>query len=132
MDHYRQPRHKKKLSENETDAVMDNPSCGDRVALQIIRKDGFIKELLFDGEGCSISMASASILAELISGRSMEEAVSICRDIISIFKGKNPAESLEKYGEIAALTELIQSPVRRKCATLAWQTLEILLKKDSS
>ncbi len=128
LDHYRNPRHKKELAESEQDSVLDNPSCGDRVALQIREENGIIRELNFDGEGCSLSMASASILTDLISGKPLDEARSICSRILRVFRGDEPASVLNDFGDIAAFEELTLYPVRLKCATLAWETLEQLWK----
>ena len=130
QEHYRNPRHKRKLEEQEQGAVLDNPSCGDRVALKLEVQDGLIRELSFDGEGCSISMASASILTELLSGKSLEEARVIAGEINTVFRGEGSPETLEKYGDITALQGLVNYPVRLKCATLAWQTLALLMEKS--
>ncbi len=129
QEHYRNPRHKKALTEDQQNAVMDNPSCGDRVALKIEMEGSTVKEIIFDGEGCSISMASASILTELLTGKTLEEAKIIAGEINQTFRGEISPETLEKYGDIAALQGLVQYPVRLKCATLAWQTLDLLLEK---
>jgi nitrogen fixation protein NifU and related proteins len=132
QEHYRNPRHKTALSEEEREAVLDNPSCGDRVALRIIMEGDRIDEIAFDGEGCSISMASASILTELLSGKTLEEAKETTMRIHQIFRGEVPPETLEEYGDIAAFQGLLQYPVRLKCATLAWQTMDLLLEKQQS
>ena len=124
LDHYRNPRHKKEIAESEQDSVLDNPSCGDRVALQIHEENGIIMELNFDGEGCSLSMASASMLTDLITGKPLEEARTTCTRILKVFRGEAPASGLNDFGDIAAFEELTRYPVRLKCATLAWETLE--------
>lgn len=132
QDHYRKPRMKKSLTPEQQAAVLDNPSCGDRVALSIVWEGEQIKSLYFDGEGCSISMASASMLSELLQGKTKTEALAISSEIHSIFRGEEPVENLEQYGDIQAFQGLIQYPVRLKCAVLAWQTLDLLLKDDHS
>ena len=98
------------------------------MALQIREEKGVVKELNFDGEGCSLSMASASILTDLITGKTMDEARKINTLILKVFRGEAPASSLEPLGDVAAFEELIQFPVRLKCALLAWETLEQLWK----
>lgn len=133
QDHYRHPRNKKPLSMEEQGAVLDNPSCGDRVALKIEwDENDTISAICFDGEGCSISMASASMLTEILSGKSREEAGETALKIHRIFRGEEKIEELEKFGDIMSLQGLVQFPVRLKCATLAWQTLDLLLKTEDS
>jgi len=128
QDHYRHPRNKQALKPDETGAVLDNPSCGDRVALKIDwdEKDR-ITSVVFDGEGCSISMASASMMTEILSGKARDEAIATAEKIHRIFRGEEDVENLEAFGDIISLQGLIQYPVRLKCATLAWQTLDLLL-----
>ncbi|OQY30725.1 MAG: SUF system NifU family Fe-S cluster assembly protein [Spirochaetaceae bacterium 4572_59] len=132
QDHYRHPRHKESFSEEEQDAVMDNPSCGDRVSLKIIIENEQIQKLSFDGEGCSLCMASASILTDMMIGKTVKEAITTSSEVLDIFNGKVPAEDLEKQGEIGAFQALIEYPVRLKCATLAWETMKQLLEKRLS
>ncbi|MDC7234175.1 MAG: SUF system NifU family Fe-S cluster assembly protein [Spirochaetales bacterium] len=133
QDHYRQPRNKEPIDTKSQGAALDNPSCGDRVALKIEWDDhDRIKSIVFDGEGCSISMASASMLTEIMSGKSRAEAVETAAKIHRIFRGEEPAEELEAYGDIISLQGLVQYPVRLKCATLAWQTLDLLLGAEAS
>lgn len=131
QDHYRNPRNKAPLTPGEENAVLDNPSCGDRVALRLgWDEEDRLSELLFDGEGCSVSMASASILTELVKGLSRREICETTAKVQSIFKGEEAPEGLEPLGDIAALRELLAFPVRLKCAALAWDTLEAVLKKE--
>lgn len=133
QDHYRHPRNKVSLSPEEQGAVLDNPSCGDRVALKIDwDENDKITRISFDGEGCSISMASASMLTEILSGKSREDALETASKIHKIFRGEEAVEELENYGDIISLQGLVQFPVRLKCATLAWQTLDLLLKAEFS
>jgi nitrogen fixation NifU-like protein len=128
QDHYRNPRHKKHLGKEEQNVVLDNPSCGDRIALCLEMKGEAIRNLLFDGEGCSLSMASASMLTDMLIGKSLKEARLITDQIQSIFRGETPANRLDSFGDIAALKNLIDYPVRKKCATLAWETMDLLLE----
>ncbi|QEN08834.1 SUF system NifU family Fe-S cluster assembly protein [Oceanispirochaeta crateris] len=131
QDHYRHPRNKQALSDKDQGAVLDNPSCGDRVALKIVwDEEERISSISFDGEGCSISMASASMMTELLSGKTREEALATALEIHKVFRGEEPGENLEPFGDIVSLQGLVQYPVRLKCATLAWQTLDLLLNKE--
>ena len=131
QDHYRNPRNKKNLPPGKESAVLSNPSCGDRIALKLIWDDNKrASDVQFDGEGCSVSMASASIMTELIKGLSLGEIRDCSARIHRIFKGEEAPEELEALGETGALSELLNFPVRLKCAALAWDTLEVILKKE--
>lgn len=132
QDHYRHPRHKESFSEEEQSAMMDNPSCGDRVALKIFLEDKQIQELCFDGEGCSLSMASASILTEMMTGKTLKEAKTTTNEVLRIFNEKGSARDLEELGEIGAFQALIEYPVRLKCVTLPWETMNLLLENQLS
>jgi nitrogen fixation NifU-like protein len=133
QDHYRNPRNKAPLPTGEESAVLDNPSCGDRVALSLNwDEENRVSRILFDGVGCSVSMASASILTEMIMGLSRRETAETAAKIRRIFAGEEAPEELEALGDIAALRELLNFPVRLKCAALAWDTLEAVLKKEES
>ncbi len=133
QEHYRHPRNKVSLTTDEQGAVLDNPSCGDRVALKIDWDENrTISRISFDGEGCSISMASASMLTEILTGKNRDEARETALKIHRIFRGEDPVEDLEVFGDIVSLQGLLTSPVRLKCATLAWQTLDLLLKAETA
>lgn len=131
QEHYRNPRHKQAFADSEEGAVLDNPSCGDRVALRLRREGELIREIAFDGEGCSLSMASASILTEMLTGKTLEEARALTAEIHRIFRGETPPEALDAHGDIAAFQGLLQYPVRLKCAVLAWRTMDLLLEKEA-
>ena len=101
-----------------------NRSCGDEVTLHLQIEDGIIKTFGFTGQGCSISTASAEMLATVVEGRTLEEA----RDLIGRFKGmileeKDPQFS-DDLEDLEALKGVVRYPVRVKCATLSWNTLE--------
>jgi nitrogen fixation NifU-like protein len=131
-DHYTRPRRKGSLGEGAT--VLENPSCGDRLSLSLDEEEiesgceacavGFH----FEGKGCSISQASASMMADLLSGRSREEAIGIAEAVLSVFRGDADPEVLDKYGDISALGGVARLPVRVKCAALAWQGALRLLR----
>ena len=133
QDHYRNPRNKTSLSPGEESAVQANPSCGDRVALKLnMDENDKVTGILFDGEGCSICMASASILTDILKGLSLQELKEKSSKVHSIFSGDSAPEELEELGDMAAFGELLNHPVRLKCAALAWDTLDIILEKELS
>jgi nitrogen fixation protein NifU and related proteins len=115
-DHYSRPRRFGKVGEGA--CLLENPSCGDLLRLELA--EGEPVSLRFEGKGCSISQASASMMAELLSGKSREEAIEIAQSVLAAFRGDLPPESLERYGDVSALAGVAKLPVRVKCAALAW------------
>ena len=124
-DHYSHPRHIETMG--DAGCLLENPSCGDRLRLRIAGTDPV--DLRFEGKGCSISQASASMMAELLCGKSREEAIAIAESVLAAFRGESPPESLDCYGDIAALAGVAKLPVRVKCAALAWQGALAALKQ---
>jgi len=123
MDHYKNPRNKGSL---ETDAVtidMNNPTCGDRIHLTLKVKYGVVEDAKFDGEGCSISMSSASMMTQIIKGKKVEEALELADIFSKMMMGE---EYSDKYDleDVEALQGVSQFPARIKCATLAWKAME--------
>lgn len=126
LDHYTRPRNKGHLDEATHRLEGVNPSCGDSVELDLRVVDGCIEAVGFVGHGCSISMASASMLAEAVQGKSVEQA----RSLADAFKARQltkggipePPEGVD-LGELEALDGVRAYPVRIKCALLAWNTL---------
>lgn len=123
MDHYKNPRNKGSL---ETDAVtidMNNPTCGDRIHLTLKVNDGVVEDAKFDGEGCSISMSSASMMTQIIKGKKVEEALELADIFSKMMMGE---EYSDKYDleDVEALRGVSQFPARIKCATLAWKAME--------
>jgi nitrogen fixation NifU-like protein len=123
LDHYRNP-HGGEAVENPTIEVDGhNPLCGDELKMQIEIEDGRIKRLHIDPQGCSISVASASMLAQRVEGMTMEEALELKAAFQGVLKGGEWPEGME-FGDLEALEGVQQFPVRIKCALLAWMTLE--------
>lgn len=119
-DHARAPRGKGELAGATHTAIGDNPSCGDRVALQL-RLDGEqIQDARFLGRGCAISQASASMLTGLVHGRSRAEALALADDFEGMLRGVAPHGDL---GDLMALQGTAQLHSRVKCAVLAWEAL---------
>lgn len=126
LDHYRRPRNQGLLPNPDLKSEGFNPFCGDQIILTMTLDDaGRIGEVGFEGEGCSISQASASMLSVHLQGRSLDEADALVR----MFKGVMQGEELEpeeedQLGEVAALQGVREFPIRVKCALLAWTTLQ--------
>lgn len=121
MDHYKTPRNKGEFENGAVTVELNNPSCGDRITLQMILQDGVVENAKFMGEGCSISMASASIMTVAIKGKTLDEAVLIAEQFSQMMKG-DLAEF--EYEDIEALSGVSKFPARISCATLAWKALK--------
>ncbi|KGP91651.1 nitrogen fixation protein NifU [Pontibacillus chungwhensis BH030062] len=125
MDHYKNPRNKGALEGDHLTVDMNNPTCGDRIQLQLQVEDGIVQDAKFDGEGCSISMSSASMMTQAIKGKSVEEAVKMSHVFSDIMQGKEISEEMEEeLGDIQALQGVSKFPARIKCATLSWKAME--------
>jgi nitrogen fixation NifU-like protein len=106
-----------------------NPSCGDEITIELQVEGGIVKEAAFTGIGCAISQASTDIMAELIRGKSVEDARRLANKFISMIKGELVDEDeLEELDEALALKNVAHMPARVKCAVLAWHTLDDALK----
>jgi nitrogen fixation NifU-like protein len=122
MDHYKNPRNKGVLEDSLT-IDMNNPTCGDRIRLTLQIEDGSIKDAKFDGEGCSISMSSASMMTQAIKGQSVETALKLSKIFSNMMQGKDYDDDVE-LEDIEALQGVAKFPARIKCATLAWKAME--------
>jgi nitrogen fixation NifU-like protein len=130
LDHYRSPRNQEKLPESDLEAQGMNPFCGDEVVIQIKLVDGLVGAVSFKGAGCSISQASASILTNVIKGKSLIEAEDLYLQFRDMMYGKSSSEGgMDQLGEAEALAGVKKFPIRVKCALLAWATLEDAIKK---
>ncbi|GLV13530.1 iron-sulfur cluster assembly scaffold protein NifU [Alicyclobacillus hesperidum] len=122
MDHYQHPRNQGQLADDAIAVDLRNPSCGDEIRLQMLVEDGVVKDVRFRGSGCSISMASASMMTDAIKGKTISEALHLAHTFRGMMKGE-PAD-LDELGELESLQGVSKFPARIKCATLAWQALE--------
>lgn len=120
MDHYKIPRNRGTLQDGAVTVELNNPTCGDRISLQLQMDDGKVNAAKFDGEGCSISLASASMMTDAIKGKTLEEAILMADNFSLLMKGQ-PMEF--EYEDIEALSGVNKFPARIKCATLAWNAL---------
>lgn len=122
MDHYKNPRNRGKFDDDSLTVDLNNPTCGDRISLQLKLEDGIVKDARFSGEGCSISMSSASMMTEAVKGRTYAEAMDLANRFSSLMQGK--AVDFDEYEELEALSGVNKFPARIKCATLAWNALK--------
>lgn len=124
MDNYKNPKNKGLKKTDDYHFVhLNNPSCGDEMNVEIKVEDGIIKDVRQDGHGCSISMSSASVMSDVLIGKTVEEARKIILDFYGIVTGANP-EDEDSLGEAIAYMGVRQFPARVKCATLAWKAIE--------
>lgn len=123
MDHYKNPRNKGVLEDGNHTIQMNNPTCGDRIQLTMKLEDGVVKDIKYEGEGCSISMSSASMMTQAIKGKTADEAIKLAKIFSDMMQGKDVDTDLD-LGDIEALQGVSKFPARIKCATLAWKALE--------
>ena len=121
MDHYKNPRNRGTMSEESVTINLNNPTCGDRISLQLQIVEGKVSDAKFSGEGCSISMSSASMMTEAVKGKTFDEALAMAEKFSALMKGE-PVE-FDEYEELDALSGVNKFPARIKCATLAWNAL---------
>lgn len=126
FDHNRNPRHCRKLPDANRSAQGFNPLCGDKVTLYLKVDDGgIIRDVGFDGSGCAISVASASLMAETLVGKTEQEADALFERFRDMMMGSGGAAPL---GKLEALSGVKEFPSRIKCATLAWHALHAAIR----
>ncbi len=128
MDHYKHPRNRGVLDDGNLTVDMNNPTCGDRIRLTMKEENGKIVDVKFEGEGCSISMASASMMTQLIKGKDVDTALKLSHAFSEMIQGKKHDMDL---GDSESLQGVAKFPARIKCATLAWKAMEKGLKNQS-
>lgn len=134
LDHNRQPRNFGSLADCNHDAEGYNPLCGDRLNVYLTVVDDVIRDIRFDGSGCAISKASASLMTEAVKGKTLAEAEVLFDGFHELLtgdpsvRGEAPAE----LGKLAVFEGVREFPVRVKCATLAWHTLHAALSGESA
>ncbi len=135
LDHYRNPRRRGKLTGPHVHAEGLNPSCGDEFFLDLLIEDGVVTDMAIDGQGCSISQASGSMMTDAILGKSVEDVRTVSSKfklMMGIDEGEDPLDQDrpgEVLGDLEALQGVRKFPVRIKCADLPWTTLSDALEK---
>lgn len=130
MDHYKNPRNKGEIEDDALTVDMNNPTCGDRIHLTLQVEDGIVKDAKFDGEGCSISMSSASMMTQLVKDKKVEEAVELADIFSKMMLGEDFDDEKYDLGDVEALQGVAKFPARIKCATLAWKAMEKGVTED--
>lgn len=121
LDHYQRPRNRGGLEGADLESHLSNPLCGDEVTVYANLQNGKVAEVKFEGRGCSISQASASIMTEQLLSKSQEEAEAEVERFKAMIVGK---EDFPETEDLAALKGVIKYPSRIKCATLAWTAFQ--------
>lgn len=127
IEHNNSPRNFREMSDSTSSAQGFNPMCGDKVIVYIKIDDNVISDISFQGQGCAISQASASLMSEALKGKTIDVAHVWFNNFHNMLTCENP-QSLESLGKLEVLSGVKEFPARVKCATLAWHTLENALK----
>lgn len=124
MDHYKHPRNRGTFDDESLTVEMNNPTCGDRIFLQFKMDGDVVEDVKFTGEGCSISLASASMMTQAIKGKTVEQALKLSLLFSKMMLGEEV--NIDEFGvdDIEALQGVSNFPARIKCATLAWKAME--------
>lgn len=129
LDHSRNPRNAGRLAEPSGTAKGHNPLCGDLITLDVLVENGVIRDVSFDARGCAISVATASIMSDMLKGKTLAEAHDLFRRFQEMLTGSDAvAEGLDKLEVLAGVREF---PMRVKCATLPFHTLRAALDNES-
>jgi nitrogen fixation NifU-like protein len=131
LDHNRRPRNFHAIADASHQAEGYNPLCGDRLTLYLKIDDGVIREVAFEGSGCAISKASASLMTDAVKGRSTADARALV-DRFQRMVTTPPELEVEDLGKLSALAGVREFPVRVKCASLAWHTLKAAMERKIS
>ena len=126
LDHNRKPRNFGDLESADASVEGYNPMCGDHLTLRLKLNDGTISDIRFEGQGCAISTASASLMTEAVKGKSRDEALQLFDRVHQLLT--DDAAPSDELGKLAALSGVREYPARVKCASLCWYTLASALK----
>ena len=132
LDHSKRPRNFRSMPEADRSAEGYNPLCGDRETVFVDLDGDVVKDVSFQGAGCAISTASASMMTESVKGRTRAEAESLFERFHDLIVGKGGEADESRLGKLAVFSGVREYPVRVKCATLPWHTLKAALAKDGA
>lgn len=133
LDHNKKPRNKGEMPEATNEADGYNPLCGDHIHVFVDVEQGVVKDVKFEGSGCAISTASASLMTEAIKGKSISEVEELFERFHDLVTDADPdPDFFDDFDSLMALSGVKDFPIRVKCATLAWHTLREALKGGST
>jgi nitrogen fixation NifU-like protein len=131
LDHHKKPRNFRRLEEPCRHVEGYNPLCGDKITIYLKLDNGRIKDISFEGSGCAISTASASMMTESLKGKTATEAEAAFQSFHDLLTSPTPDRvDEEKLGKLAVFTGVREFPMRVKCATLAWHTFRATLADE--
>ncbi len=127
LDHYKKPRNFGSLPQASAHVEGHNPLCGDRVTLHVLFEGDVVRDVRFEGSGCAISTASASMMTEAVKGKSRAEAERLFERFRDLITGPGESDDTGELGKLAVFTGVREYPTRIKCATLVWHALHSAL-----
>ena len=128
VDHNRSPRNFREIDPPRRVADGHNPLCGDKLRVYLRVEDDTIEDVAFEGSGCAISVASASLMTEILKGKSKAEALDLFERMHGLLTGaEGSQDDLQSFGKLAALSGVREYPTRVKCASLCWHTMKAAL-----
>jgi len=133
LDHHDSPRHFREVGDADREVEGDNPLCGDHLHVYVTfsEDEQQVEDVSFQGKGCAISRASASLMSQITSDKSTDEVLDLIDSFVSVVTSEtNEEPETEGLGKLKVLAGVREYPVRVKCATLAWHTLKSALQKD--
>ncbi len=129
LDHNKSPRNFRKMEDATLTQEGYNPLCGDHYTIYVKLDNDVITDLAFDGGGCAISKASASVMTSMLKGRTKAQAEELFGEFHSLVRGEiDPDDAVDRLGKLAAFAGVSEFPARVKCASLAWHTLHAALE----
>ena len=134
LDHSKRPRNFHAIADASRKAEGYNPLCGDRETIYVVLEGDRVRDVAFQGAGCAISTASASMMTESVKGKTREEAEALFTRFHQLITGKNgeTGENAPELGKLEVFSGVREYPVRVKCATLPWHTLKAALQQDGA
>lgn len=133
LDHNKNPRNFRRMEDATRHVEGYNPLCGDHYTLFVKVEGDVIKDVSFEGAGCAISKASASVMSSMLKGKTKADAENLFQEFHKLVKGElNAEENADRLGKLAAFAGVSEFPVRVKCASLAWHTLHAALEEKEA
>lgn len=133
LDHNKSPRNFRRIEDANKTAEGYNPLCGDRIHIYLIFEDDVVKDISFQGSGCAISKASASLMSSIVKGKTVKEVKELFDKFHNLITGKlNDDFDLDELGKLAVFAGVREFPVRVKCASLAWHTMMSAINEKES
>ncbi|MBW3554566.1 MAG: SUF system NifU family Fe-S cluster assembly protein [Gemmatimonadetes bacterium] len=130
LEHYRRPRNKGALQDATVNVHMNNPTCGDEVHLHLVVEEGVVRDVAFEGEGCSISQSSISMMTQMLKGQPVEEGLRLAERFKEMMHGDADAAKDKALRDARALAGVSKFPTRVKCALLGWDAFEEAVERQ--